>query len=110
MEGTWFEALWANLAPGGGCQPRRAGRCALIVTWAFCSIAWKKLKLLRKELKNHQKSYIAGIAVTCVHYIVLVTGGEYNRIHEFKKWHFHDFPISDSELCEVLGPQALKKL
>lgn len=101
MEGTWFEALWANLAPGGGCQPRRAGRCALIVTRAFCSIAWKKLKLLRKELKNHQKSYIAGIAVTCVHYIVLVTGGEYNRIHEFKKC-ISMMAISDSELCEVL--------
>ena len=101
MEGTWFEALWANLAPGGGCQPRRAGRCALIVTWAFCSIAWKKLKLLRKELKNHQKSYIADIAVTCVHYIVLVTGGEHNRIHELKKC-ISMMAISDSELCEVL--------
>ena len=71
----------------------------------------EKIEVVEERIeKPSEIIHITDIAITCVHYIVLVTGGEYNGIHEFKKWHFHDFPISDSELCEVLGPQALKKL
>lgn len=62
----------------------------------------EKIEVVEERIeKPSEIIHIADIAVTCVHYIVLVTGGEYNRIHEFKKC-ISMMAISDSELCEVL--------